>query len=136
MQQLRGFTRSDRRGILFSLALGAPLLASACTIASMPTLTGVGCADPSCNEVMPETRKVIHCDGEVCNESPPPRPTQPVGASADGESSDRPHPAAAPETDSAAAPEDEKTEDGFSLGGVKIYYESLERGPARSPDDR
>lgn len=110
------------------------MLASACTIGSMPTLSGVGCADPSCNEVMPETRKVIRCSGEACNEPPSTSAAKPVGDSASGASSAAPHAAAASEADSPLAAEDEAAEDAFSLGDVHIYYESFERpgsGPAR-----
>lgn len=135
MQQLKGFSHFDRHGVLCSLALGVPLLASACTLGSMPTLSGVGCADPSCNEVMPETRRVIRCTGEACHEPPSPSATKPAGDSASGASSDAPTAVDPSEADAPAAAESKAAKDALSLGEVKIYYESFERAGGGTPDD-
>jgi len=157
MPEFRGFCRTRSRWVLPFLALAAALLASACAPGSSSRLTGVGCADPSCNEVMPETRKVLGCIGEACNEPPPPsaakkvastaseeRDTQsPPAASTTGEESDtqsppaagttgeesdtQSPPVAASGTDSSAAPEAETDADVSSGWGIKVYYEPHNR---------
>ena len=56
------------RWTLCCLGLVAPLLTSGCAPGSVSRLSGVGCADPSCNTAMPETRKVLACIGDACDD--------------------------------------------------------------------
>jgi len=157
MQPPRGFTRSHRSEILCFLALAAAFLASACAPGSARTLTGVGCADPSCNEVVPETRKVLGCIGEACNEPPPASAAKKVAGPAGGEPEAAPTPVAGPaggepETaptpvagaaggergtasptvaasgaDSAKGPEAKTDGDDSSDWDLKVYYEPHRR---------
>lgn len=143
MWQTRSFYRSDWGLALVPLALAALLLASACAPGTQSMLTGVGCPDPSCNEVDPETRKVIGCIGEACNEPPPPgaekqrattenssRASQSTARSATAAVA--PAPPAAPSemaTDPPAHPDvkPDSDADESSLWNIKIYYESYNR---------
>ena len=127
MQRYRGFYRFHRRWILCSLALAAPLLASACAPGSASRLSGVGCADPSCYEEMPETRKVLGCIGNACNESPQPGAVEKVADPAGEERATSSPPVAASRTDSPAPQEAEEDEEGSSLWDLKVHYESFER---------
>lgn len=142
MQPRRGFTRSHRSEILCSLGLAAALLASGCAPGSARTLTGVGCADPSCNEVMPETRKVLGCIGEACNEPPPASAAKKVAGPAGGEPETAPTPVAgaaggergtasptvaASGADSAKGPEAKTDGDDSSDWDLKVYYEPYQR---------
>ena len=124
MQQPRSFYRSHRNGIPCLLALAALVLASACAPGTATTLSGVGCADPSCNEVKPETRKVLGCIGEACNE--PTAAKKAPHAATEGSSSAS-QPAAAPGTDSPAPAAGQEDADASSMWDIKVYYESHER---------
>ncbi len=123
MQQPRSFCRSPRNGILCLLALAALVLASACAPGTATTLSGVGCADPSCNEVKPETRKVLGCIGEACDE--PPSPSAAKKAAHEDGSSIASQPAASSGTDSQAPGESDA--DASSKWNINVYYESYER---------
>ncbi len=119
--QPRGSTRSHRNWILYPLALAALFMASACAPGSATTLKGVGCVDPSCNEVQPETRKVLGCIGEACNEPPPPSAAKKVAGDAKKVAGDEtPSAAGSPET-----PADEA--DVPSLWKIKVFYERPDR---------
>ena len=127
MHQPRSFYRSHRNGIRYPLALAALFLASACAPGSASTLYGVGCADPFCNEVMPETRKVLGCIGEACNEPPPPSAAKEVADTATEGSSSASQPATASGTDSPAPSAGEADADASSLWNIKVHYESHHR---------
>lgn len=71
MQPPRSFSRSHGDGNRHPLWLALatlPLFASACAFSSATTISGVGCADRTCNEENPETRRVLRCIGRDCNE--------------------------------------------------------------------
>ncbi len=127
MQQPRGSTRSHRNWILYPLALAALFLASACAPDTASTLYGVGCADRFCNKVMPETRKVLGCIGEACNEPPPPSAAKEVADTATEGSSSASQPATASGTDSPEPSAGETDADASSPRKIKVYYESNHR---------
>lgn len=139
MWQTQSFYRSDWGLALVPLALATLLLASACVPGAASTLTGVGCPDPSCNEVNPETRKVLGCIGETCNEPPPPG-AEKRRATAEN-SNGAPQPAAQSATISPAPPaaqsatateppadaEADADANESSLWNIKVYYEGHDR---------
>ena len=91
-------------------------------------MSGVGCADPSCNEVIPGTRKVLACLGKACDEPPPPSAVQDVAGTADEESDTAAPPVAASSTDSPAPQEaEERDGEGFALKDLEVHYERFER---------
>ena len=127
MHQPRSFYRSQRNGIRYPLALAALFLASACAPDTASTLYGVGCADPFCNKVMPETRKVLGCVGKACNEPPQPSAAKEVANTATEGSSSAPQPATTSGADSPARSAGETDEVASSLPKLKVYYESHRR---------
>jgi len=108
MQPLQGLRHFGRPGLLWALAVAFALPASACTIASLPRLSGVGCADPSCNEVIPETRKVIGCTGEACHDRSQPSATEPADGSTRGTSGETPRAVDPPEAPTSAATDEKE----------------------------
>ena len=128
MQRYRGFCRFHRSWILRALALTAALLMSACASGWASTLSGVGCADPSCNEVIPGTRKVLACVGRNCDEPLPPAGGQDAADPTD-EGSDTAAPPVAASSADARPPQkaEESGDDGFSLEDLEVRYERFER---------
>ena len=127
LQSLRSFYEPACRWISYPLVLALLLSAAACAPGSATVLTGVGCSDPSCNEVLPETRRVLGCVGEACNELPPPQAAKPQAAP-DVTGGDLPQPAVEAEAGSPPAAETESDVEEPSDGKLKVYYEP---GPAR-----
>jgi len=117
--------RPDFDLLLVPLVLVTLFLASACAPGAATTLSGMGCADPSCNEVVPETRKVIGCIGTACDEPPPPSAAK---KPATPEASNRaPQAAAEAETGPPAPPAAEADAEEPADWKIKVYYESPER---------
>lgn len=114
MQRPRSSTRSRGNWIFYPLALATLFLSSGCAPGTAATLSGVGCEDPSCNEVKPETRRVLGCIGEGCDESPPPGAAKQVPQA----DTDEVRPVA-----DSAAPKAEADADGSSPWKIKVYYE-------------
>ena len=128
MQRRRYFYGFHRRWSLCCLGLVAALLASGCAPGSVSTVTGVGCADPSCNTAMPETRKVLACLGDACDEPSPPSANQDAAGSTEEENDAAAAPAAATSTDSPAPKEAEENDgEGSLLKNLKVHYETFER---------
>lgn len=116
------------RWTLCCLGLVAPLLTSGCAPGSVSRLSGVGCADPSCNTAMPETRKVLACIGDACDEPSPPSATQDVAGSTEEENNTPADPGAASSADSPAPEEAEENDgEGSAFENLKIHYERFER---------
>lgn len=142
MQEFCGFYRTGPSWLRPCLALATVLLASACAPGSSSRLTGVGCADPSCNEAMPETRKVLGCIGEACSEPPPPAAAKKVAAAAGGEreAASSPVASAAGGERGTASPQGAASDSGSGKGSdaktdgdessdwdLKVYYEPYQR---------
>lgn len=110
------------RGLLITIAL-ATLLAPACVHRGELTLSGVGCPDPSCNEVNPETRMRLRCIGAACSEPLPSSETEQQAAT------EKSSPQTAEQTgsDSPAASAGEAATEEPSKRKIKVYYEGHER---------
>ena len=125
MQQPRSFHRSHCDLLLVPFALAALLLVPACVPGAATTLSGVGCRDPSCNEVDPDTRKRLGCIGEACSEPSSPGAAKQQAATEKSSSSSQP--AAQTGTDSPAHSAGEADADEPSEWKIKVYLESHER---------
>ena len=124
MHHPRSSDRSACGSLVISLAI--LFLASACAPGAATTLSGVGCADPSCREVEPETRQVIGCIGEAaCNEPPPPSAAKKQVAAEVGSSP--PQAAAETETDAPVPSAREADTDEPKEWKIKVYYERNQR---------
>ena len=125
MQRPRSAYLSDCGLLVLPLALVILLLTSACAPGAATTLSGVGCPDPFCNEVDPETRKVLGCIGAACNPPPPPSPVKQQAAT---EASSRAPQTAAEAGTGARVPSlAEADADESEEWNIKVYYESHDR---------
>ena len=134
---MRLLLRTPMAPTLSAMALAALLATStACAPVTSGILTGVGCDDPHCASVLPETRTVLGCIGDVCNQDPQAveqaasaRPdTTTTGSSTDELPAPRSQAqghAALSDADGATAEaeDDEKDGDVYSLWGLKVKYE-------------
>ncbi len=120
-------SRSQGSWILYALALPGLAMAAGCAPGSATTLSGVGCADPSCNEEKPETRKVLGCIGKACNEPPPATGSKGAARAAAAVGSGAPRETMRSAADAAAPLANDATDDPSSLWNIKVYYESHDR---------
>lgn len=124
MHQPRSSGRAACGSLVISLAI--LFLASACAPGAATRLSGVGCADPSCREVEPETRQVIGCIGEAaCNEPPPPSAAKTQVAAEVGSSP--PQAVAETETDAPVPSAGEADADEPEEWKIKVYYQRNQR---------
>ncbi len=124
MHQPRSSGRAACGSLVISLAI--LFLASACAPGAATRLSGVGCADPSCREVEPETRQVIGCIGEAaCNEPPPPSAAKTQVAAEVGSSP--PQAVAETETDASVPSAQEADADEPEEWKIKVYYQRNQR---------
>ena len=124
MHQPRSSGSAACGSLVISLAI--LFLASACAPGAAMTLSGVGCADPSCREVEPETRQVIGCIGEAaCNEPPPPGAAKKQVAAEVGSSP--PQAVAETQTDAPVPSAREADADEPEEWKIKVYYERNQR---------
>lgn len=127
MRRCRGLDRFHRTGCFYFFSGAALLLAIACAPGSGARLTTVGCADPSCNQELPETRKVLGCMGKACNEAPPPGAAEKAASPADEASETAPPPVAMPGKQPAAPQKAEADREDTSSWDVEVHYEKFER---------
>ena len=123
MHQSRSSDRAACGSLVILLAI--LFLASACAPGAATTLSGVGCADPSCREVQPETRQVIGCIGEACNEPPPPSAAKKQVAAEVGSSP--PQAVAETQTDAPVPSAREADADEPKEWKIKVYYQRNQR---------
>ncbi len=120
-------SRSQGSWILYALALPGLVMAAACAPGSATTLSGVGCADPSCNEEKPETRRVLGCIGEACNEPPPASASKGAAQAAADVGSGAPRETTMSAEDATTPLANETADDSSSPWNIKVYYESHNR---------
>ncbi len=120
-------SRSRGSWILYALALPGLAMAAGCAPGSAATLSSVGCADPSCNEEKPETRKVLGCIGEACNEPPPASASKGAAQTAADVGSGAPRETTRSAADATAPLADEAADDPSSLWNIKVRFESHHR---------
>ncbi len=102
-------------------------MAAGCAPGSASTLSGVGCADPFCNEEKPETRKVLGCIGKACNEPPPATGSKGAARAAAAVGSGAPRETTRSAADATAPLTDEAADAPSSLWNIKVRYESHHR---------
>ncbi len=120
-------SRSQGSWIPYALAPPGLAMAAGCAPGSASTLSGVGCADPFCNEEKPETRKVLGCIGEACNEPPPASASKRAAQAAADLGSGAPRETTRSAADATAPLADEAADDPSSLRNLKVYYQRHER---------
>ena len=120
-------SRSRGTWILYALALLGLAMTAGCAPGSAWTLSGVGCADPSCNQEKPETRKVLGCIGDACNEPPPASASKGAAQAAADLDTGAPREASTSAADATAPLADEAADDSSSLSNIKVYYQRHNR---------
>ncbi len=120
-------SRSQGTWNLYTLALLGVAMTAGCAPGSALTISGVGCADPSCNEEKPETRKVLGCIGDACNEPPPASASKGAVQAAADLGSAAPREASTSAADATVPLADEAADDPSSLWNIKVYYQRHNR---------